>query len=239
MSAPAASFGVRAILALLGLALLPAIYATGRTLFKSMVLLHDQPRSIETLVGFCIGMASWFLLAKLPGLSARPYVLAHEATHALWAFLHGARVSGMKVGKGSGHVKVSHTNVWIVLAPYFFPFYSVCVLVLAGLLFLCGIQGQALWLPPALGFTWAFHVHFTILALGVEQSDIRAYGSIFSLPLILLINLAILLVGVLFLNGISINEDLRMWIESLASTYGAVIHLVTERISHLFSRSGQ
>lgn len=130
--------------------------------------------------------ASLFLPAPM-----RAYVLGHELTHALWALLFGARVSRLRVAKSGGSVSVSKSNVLITLAPYFFPFYTAAVVVAAVAVRLCAgrLPCAGAWLA-AVGFTWAFHVAFTVRALAQRQPDMEVYGTFFSLVFVWLANFA-------------------------------------------------
>ena len=121
----------------------------------------------------------------------RTYVFAHEMTHVLWAWLSGARVSNIKVGAGSGSVNVSHSNVIITLAPYFFPLYTILCMATYGILSIWfELRPYYLVWLAMIGFTWSFHLIFTIASLLHHQSDIDEYGWFFSYVLIYLFNLA-------------------------------------------------
>jgi hypothetical protein len=118
------------------------------------------------------------------------YVWAHELTHALWGLLFFAKVHSIRVKPTGGAVSLSKTNILIALSPYFFPFYTMLVLLLRWLL--------SLWLPMEpyqliwlflIGFTWGFHFTFTIQTLLIHQPDIVDNGRVFSLALIYLLNL--------------------------------------------------
>jgi hypothetical protein len=95
-----------------------------------------------------------------------------------------------KATKNGGAVEVKEPNVWVVLAPYFYPTFTV------------------LWFPfwflvvrykedvpfamelffGILALTWAYHLVMTLYILKFEQSDITRYGKIFSYSLIIFIN---------------------------------------------------
>jgi hypothetical protein len=68
----------------------------------------------------------WFFLPH----PVKTYVVAHELTHALWGLLCGARVSHLRVSEGGGSVRLSKSNIVITLAPYFFPLYTILVILL-------------------------------------------------------------------------------------------------------------
>jgi hypothetical protein len=116
--------------------------------------------------------------------------VAHELTHALWASVMGAEVLKLEVGKSAGSVSLSRSNFLITLAPYFFPLYT--VMVVAGYYLLSvffEVQGYAtLWLG-LVGFSWGFHLTFTITTLLQHQTDIHEYGRLFSYTVICGLNI--------------------------------------------------
>ena len=137
-----------------------------------------------------VGFVLWALIYMLFPKPWRTYVWGHELTHALWGFLMGARIGKMKVGDQGGSVELSKTNFAITLAPYFFPIYTVLViliyLILAAFIDLTPLRW--LWLG-LVGFTWSFHITFTIATLSQHQSDIQFNGRLFSYGIIYLFNL--------------------------------------------------
>jgi len=179
---------------LIGIGLLPLAYAT------SVAVYSLYQTSIEESLGsgwegwaLPIGFVTWVGVFFILPRPIRTYVLAHELTHALWALLMGGRVGKMKIGKSGGHVELSKTNFVITLAPYFFPFYTVLVI---ALYYLSGIwldvEAYRLWWLGAVGFTWAFHITFTIQMLSEHQPDIQEHGRIFSYLTIYIMNLLVI-----------------------------------------------
>ncbi|MCL1919950.1 MAG: hypothetical protein FWG50_02560 [Kiritimatiellaeota bacterium] len=135
--------------------------------------------------GFFIWLLCWFFLPQ----PARVYILGHELTHALWAMLFGGRAKDLRVSAKGGSVRVTKSNALITLAPYFFPFYTIVLILirlLAGLL-LDPVPWPAVWLF-LVGFTWSFHFTFTLQSLMVRQPDILEHGRLFSYALIYLLN---------------------------------------------------
>ena len=182
---------VRFLKLLIGLALIPACWAVSTATFDLYRLsggsTADGMIAWALPIGFVLWAAIYFLLPR----PTRTYVFGHELTHALWALMMGGRVGELKVGRSGGHVEVTRTNFVITLAPYFFPFY--CFLVI-GVYYLADIwldvaPYKAWWLG-AVGFTWAFHVTFTITMLTERQPDIQEHGRVFSWVLIYIFNLA-------------------------------------------------
>ena len=175
-----------------GLALLPLCVAATMALLdllRGLTPGADTLFSKETVAlfaGYAVWLGMWFLLPQ----PVRAYVMAHELTHALWGLLFGARVRNLRVSGKGGSVCLSKTNVLITLAPYFFPFYTVIVILihwLAGF-FIQPIPFPLLWLF-LVGFTWGLHFCFTIQSLLIHQPDIHEYGRLFSYTVIYLFNL--------------------------------------------------
>jgi len=174
-----------------GLLLIPLCYAASLALFD--LVQNARPDSTwvvpPTTLALAGGFVFWlFLYFTLPR-PVRSYVLAHELTHALWGLFMGARVSRMHVSRESGSVTLSKTNFLITLAPYFFPLYT--VLVIVGYYILAvflPVSDYALFWLALVGFSWGFHFTFTISTLMQHQSDIRECGYLFSYGVIYFCN---------------------------------------------------
>jgi hypothetical protein len=175
---------------LIAIWLLPACAAVTLTAIQigHKLLAGSQTTSA---VAFGMGYVLWLVIFALLPKPMRTYVLGHELTHALWAWLMGARVSGLKVRKTGGQVRTSKTNWFITLAPYFFPFYA--VLFIAGFFLAHAIFNLApyMWVLFFLvGLGWSFHVTFTLMILlTVQQPDVQSQGVLFSAVVIYLMNL--------------------------------------------------
>ena len=142
---------------------------------------------------FSLGALLW--LIAFFGLP-RPvlvYVFGHELTHAVWVWLMGGRVSRFRVGREGGHIVTNRTNFWIALAPYFFPIYSLLTIGIYGVAGLfANVEPFGRLLYAAIGVTWAFHLTFTGWMLTKKQTDLTEHGTLFSLAVIYLMNLALL-----------------------------------------------
>jgi len=180
---------------LTGLALLPACWGVSRAFLDAVLAAAGATGLSAETLSLLGGIAAFALAWAALSHPVKAYVLGHELTHALWGLLFFARPSDLTVGAAGGSVKLSKTNLLITLAPYFFPFYTfvviVCALVTAA--FLRPLPCLPLWLF-LIGFTWAFHVLFTLETLGQRQPDVKAYGRVFSWTFIFLVNVAIVLV---------------------------------------------
>jgi len=184
--------GEKLLRLLTGMLLLPLCVAVswalvdllaGLPLTKGIV----SPESIALLGGYFIWLGVYLGIVR----PTHAYVWAHELTHALWGLLFGARIHAIRVKPTGGAVALSKTNTLIALAPYFFPFYTMVVLLLRAIL--------SIWIPMApyeliwlflVGFTWGFHFTFTVQTLLIHQPDVVDNGRVFSLTLIYLLNLA-------------------------------------------------
>lgn len=86
-------------------------------------------------------------------------------------------------------------NWWITLAPYFIPIYA---LIWMGLWLSVDFWYPLKeWQPVlyfGLGVFWCFHLTFTVSMFHLGQTDITTQGILFSLVIILLINLIFFLV---------------------------------------------
>jgi hypothetical protein len=179
----------------LAVILLPVAAAVAWSFFYLLVYLG---RSVSTVVlPFWLGLASYFIFQVIFFRPLRTYVFGHELTHALVGLLSGARLKSFKVSSSGGSVVLTKTNVWIALAPYFIPIYTIVLIVLYS-------AGSRFWpFEPyrpyylfAVGFTLSFHFGLTYFALAQGQSDLKQFGVFFSSILILIIN-CLLLTGVL------------------------------------------
>jgi hypothetical protein len=210
---------LRGIKFLTGIVLLPVCAALSMTLWRVIVILSQSPSRLPMMHAFtCIaGIAIWAVIwLFLPPLT-RTYVLGHELTHALWTMLFGGRPSGLKVTAHGGSVRVSKNNVWVTLAPYFFPLYTFVVALLWVL---------TVWLLPAIqpyvpiflfwiGMTWAFHITFTIRFLAYNQPDVREHGRLFSYTLIYALNLISLTAALTAVSSWSFGEAAGNLIDNL------------------------
>ncbi|MBR5550031.1 MAG: hypothetical protein IKU71_09950 [Kiritimatiellae bacterium] len=179
----------------LGVLLLPMCWGVVRAFCDSVMAAAGESGGITAesiaLVG---GMAAFALCWMAVSHPVKTYVLGHELTHALWGLLFGAMPSKLRVSAAGGSVNLSKSNMLITLAPYFFPFYTFLVIVVALITsaFIRPLPCLPLWMF-AVGFTWAFHVLFTLETLAQRQPDVKLYGRIFSWVFIFLANVVLIL----------------------------------------------
>lgn len=169
------------------------------------------------------GMVAQLLLGLLLPIPSGVYVLGHELTHAMCGLFFGARVSNLRVAATGGSVTLSKSNVWITLAPYVFPFYTVLVglvaLVTRG--FVSPLPWPCAWLF-AVGFTWGFHCFFTVRSLLQEQPDIEEYGRVFSYVFIWAFNVVGVATWIVCTSGIPWSCFGRSLLSRTCASYGTV-----------------
>ena len=209
---------------LLGVALLPACWGVSRAFFDALMAAAGATgglsvEALSLLGGIAAFALSWMALSH----PVRAYVLGHELTHALWGLVFGARPSDLKVAADGGSVRLTKSNLVITLAPYFFPFYTFVVIVCALITyaFLRPLPFLPLWMF-LIGFTWAFHVLFTLETLMQRQPDIKLYGRVFSWAFIFLVNVGIVLVWLAATTPLSFADLCGFLTQRLVSAYVVV-----------------
>jgi len=217
---------------LFALIALPAVAAGAYTLAKTFLSFAGTggKEYIPFWIGiFCYGI---FQIAFYKPL--RTYVFGHELSHAIAGILSGARIKKFNVGKESGSVVLTKDNIWITLAPYFFPIYTVALIiiyVLAG-----WFVDIRLYYPYFLffaGLTIAFHVALTVYILSIGQPDLKVYGVFFSYVAMIAVNTAVfsLLMAFAFPHEIGLMELMGQMKENIFGFYGFVYNGITEIIT--------
>ncbi len=206
---------------LLGLALLPMCWGVSRAFLDAIVVAAGASgwmsvEALSLLGGIAAFAMAWVALSH----PVRMYVLGHELTHALWGLLFGARPSDVRVSASGGSVRLTKSNMLITLAPYFFPFYTFLVIVVALITyaFFRPLPYLPLWLF-LVGFTWAFHVLFTLETLGQRQPDVKLYGRIFSWTFIFLVNVGIVLVWLALMTPLTFADLGGILAQRIISAY--------------------
>jgi hypothetical protein len=142
---------------------------------------------------FSLGAILWLIaFVGLPKPMVM-YVFGHELTHAIWVLIMGGKVREFRIGRDGGHIVTDTTNFWIALAPYFCPIYSVVILgIYGGVGLFVDLEPYHRWLFGCVGFTWMFHITFTLWMLWNGQTDLIEHGTFFSMMVIYLMNFLVL-----------------------------------------------
>ena len=223
---------------LMGLALLPACWGVTRALLDSVVTAAGGAGLSVEALSLLGGIAAFALAWTALSHPVRTYVLGHELKQELWGLLFFARPSDLTVTASGGSVKLSKTNLLITLAPYFFPFYTFVVIVSALLTwaFVRPLPCLPLWMFM-IGFTWAFHVLFTLETLTQSQPDVKSYGRVFSWTLIFIGNVGLVLVWLAVTTQLTfaqLGDDLLGRVLASYSTTGALLQTGFVRLVGLF-----
>lgn len=179
---------------LIGIILAPtALFAV----FAFFQGIYSIAKSYHITLFFVIGLLAYFLVHKFIYNFSRPYVFAHEITHAISAMCCGYKAQNIQVGEDGGQVKVSGTNTFVFLAPYCLPLYAVLILLSYFFWHLLSPDTAFKYKDIFLflfGFFIMFHLMHTFETLQeTEQSDvIKAGGSVFSFAVIILSNVLII-----------------------------------------------
>ncbi|MBQ7667077.1 MAG: hypothetical protein IJS46_03680 [Kiritimatiellae bacterium] len=224
------------VLFLVALALLPALPGIVRAIGLEVFLPRRAAWLVAGVPAPCVFFAAgffvfalFFVFRRVPPVS---YVAVHEATHALFGLLSGAKVSRLKIGKDAGSVDISRRNAAILLAPYFFP------LPLAGVLAAFGATrpipafggDTAIGVFAAVaGVAWGFHFCWTVNALLQYQTDLDAYGFFFSTILLLVLNAFALWLAVVVLCGAAQAEAWSDLARTVADTYLWTLDAINSR----------
>ncbi len=204
---------------LAGVLMIPLCVAAGRTLWRMLGNGSRPFQEVTTSVPalfFCSGLLLWMFVYGILPRPVKLYVLGHELTHALCAWLSGGAAHRLRIGSHGGSVAVTTSNVFVVLAPYFLPLYAVLVLIayfISGL-FINPAPWHAWWMA-LLGLSWGFHLTFTCSTLSFPQQDIKEYGPLFSYAMILFFNLLILALGLVWVGAPTFEEFIAVFTDEL------------------------
>lgn len=219
----------RLLLLALGLLLIPFCIAATQALIALLQMI--QPSSYAAIPrsgwALAIGVGLWLCLYFAMPRPVRTYVFAHELTHALWGYLMGASVSRMKLSKSGGSVVLSKNNIFITLAPYFFPFYTIIVIggYYALSLFVDLSSYELFWLA-LVGLTWGFHATFTISTLMQHQSDIREYGHVLSYAIIYMFNVLGIGLWVVIVSSAGLEQFVTALVDAVNSIWRLIVAAV-------------
>jgi len=184
---------------LIGIALLPLCWVLLETflvLLRADTLAGDYWRSREAVFfGLGVSLSLVLFFFARGRILTYLYVLGHEYTHALFVWLCRGRVNRVHVSARGGHILTNRNNFLISLSPYFFPFYS-AVAILAWVVYGWIVAEHAapdpVWLYGLIGFTWAFHLAFTVWMVLREQPDVEQNGRLFSFTVIFAANVLLI-----------------------------------------------
>jgi len=220
---------------LIAVLLLPVLVITTAETVRILVhVLGDY----HTVLPFAGGMALYAIIHYTCYNFSRFYVFGHELTHAFAAWLCGFRVSKISVKRESGYVKMDKINAFVVLAPYFIPFYLLISALVYGIAGLCtDVTPFRPYVLVWLGGCLAFHFIQTFHTLWeADQPDLKlAGGKIFSLVTIVLANMFILacVLKVLFPQDVSLQAAGLRVVKGSINSWRIIVNYIVEKVTNL------
>ncbi len=184
---------------LIGLLLLPVCWVSFETflvLFQTGAIdsnLWKQPEFVFFAIGLLFSIVLFFGV-RSPAMMWL-YVAGHELTHALFVLICRGNVSKIHISSKGGHILTNRNNFVISLSPYFFPFYTACLIAIWSTLewlFFDFTRQHTYWLYGLIGITWMFHLAFTVWMVFREQPDVEQNGKIFSFSVVFLANMVLI-----------------------------------------------
>ncbi len=197
---------------------------------------------------FLLGGVAWWVMyycgARLIGF----YVWGHEASHAIVALGCGGKILDFQANASGGYVDTTKSNTWITLAPYLVPLYTLLVLLISMAVgFFVEMRVSVpveigpvsfgfrpVWISAFIvGWSWFFHVTYTVKTIRLEQGDLVRNGEFFSIMLIFLTNI-LLLIGMFLMAApgpdLTVGEVLGTWWHNAVETIAALWTVATETI---------
>jgi hypothetical protein len=137
------------------------------------------------VLGFVLYLFIHFLFYKPVFI----HVMTHELTHLFWAYIFGGRAKKLEVSHNGGRVLINKTNFLISLAPYFFPLYTFCFIII----YLIARVEFLPYIAFFIGASLSFHIALTLYSLKTNQSDFTEDSNVFfSIAFIFLMNVIII-----------------------------------------------
>lgn len=181
--------------------LIPVCVALTTSFYKGIIAVKYVS---ESGILFILGALAYSVLhlvfVKLDFL----YVFGHELAHAVATFFSGGKVKGMKVSSRGGSIKTTTPNLFVALAPYLIPGYTVFIALLYFLLsFFIDVDRFSGIFIFLIGFTLMFHLSYTAQSIREKQSDLIKSGYLFSMFFLYIVNLVIVFAVISFLFNVS------------------------------------
>lgn len=141
---------------------------------------------------FIVGMSISLLYNLLFSRSKGGIIFRHELTHLLWAKIFKGKMISLYISRSGGyahhHGGLRFGQSLVTLAPYFFPLVPLVLLLLRAIVRL----ELTVYLSGLIGFTLLSFYYDVVLTLRTTQSDIKIYGVMYSLLMIIFFNVIFL-----------------------------------------------
>ena len=176
---------------------LPVCFAVTISFYEGIVAIKAiSDLGILFILGAFLYSSVHLLLFKFNFL----YVLGHELMHAIATFLSGGKVKHIRVSSAGGSIGTTTPNIFVILAPYLIPGYTVFIAALYfGLSFITDVTRYSNIFIFFTGFSLMFHLAYTADGIRKRQSDLLKTGYLFSISFIYVVNLVIVFFVISFL----------------------------------------
>ena len=223
---------------IIGLALLPLVWATCKFSLGILLLAMNAPAwQWGNVAWFGAGFVIWLVCFHVLPRPTWLYVFGHELTHVVAIWLSGGIIFRFIVTTAGGQVHTDRTSMFISLAPYIIPLFpAVTGLAWVGMTWMWpDLVHYQHWFLFYWGLVWSFHLSFTIAVFATEQTDFSSQGYLFSYVIILLGNLWII-TGLLWAwtEVYGLREGLNNYLTYCWNDYDAFIQFSIHAIRHLF-----
>ncbi len=210
-----------------GVLLTVLAFVTGWTLLSLPVQYREYAFFLPLLCGFAGALVVFILFPRLR--LQRLYVAGHEFVHWLAAKIFRRRTGKFAVGKSGGAVEIERPNIWIVLAPYVVPVFTLAWIGLYGV---ARMISAGSWGPifhnivyAGIGVSYSHHLVLTASAVTTSQRDFSFYGIWLSLPAVLWGNLLLLLTALMLVTH-QWQAGVTLFVENSEEAVRAVLHVV-------------
>ncbi|HEB30822.1 MAG TPA: hypothetical protein ENI15_08115 [Spirochaetes bacterium] len=182
------------------------------------VLFNNYKRFTPEILFSTAGFLIFVVVFLLFGPPVKSYILEHELSHVLFAFMSGVKIKSVSIRKNEGYVRTEKINMIIALAPYSFPLYTIALIAFYKILkifFLSSVLSGIFYF--VIGVSLSFHVIATIHYVQIDQPDMKRYGYFSSLVFIFTWSLivAALTIALMFENV----EIIDYFTKSFTHTY--------------------
>lgn len=183
---------------IVSLLLIPLCVAVTVSFYNGLISIRTISESgLIFMLGALAYSILHLLLFKLTFLN----VLGHEMMHAIATFFSGGKVLSFKISTKEGSVRSTTPNLFVILAPYLIPGYTVFIALLYFVLsFFMDVTRFSAYFIFFIGFTLMFHLTSTAESIRGKQPDLMKTGYLFSISFIYIVNLLIvfLIITLLF-----------------------------------------
>jgi hypothetical protein len=212
---------------------LPLITLSG-FLIHAFTRLNYSSGESSLLIALSAGFIGGVLFFVFINRFTKFYVFGHELAHWIFAKVFMRETQNFKVGKDAGGVQIKDPNIWITLAPYFYPTFTI-IWIPFWFVFKY-FEREFSWSTDLffgiLSFTWAYHFVLTLYALKFEQSDIKKYGRPISFSLILFINLFIIFIFLSLFTDNAIQGCIIFW-NTICEDSLKIYHYISELVAKI------